>query len=79
MPFNLKVTRPTPHAKMKLITPAKIRTRGKGRIPLNIAVTYAPIPKKAADPREIYFVVPQKKCQLIVNPIHNRTLVTSDE
>jgi hypothetical protein len=78
MPFNLRVTRPTPHnAKKKLIAAAKRRTIGKGKILLNIAVMYTPIPKKAADPSDIYLVVPLKKCQLTANPIQHITLVSN--
>ncbi len=50
---------------------------GRGKILLNIAVMYTPIPKKAADPSDIYLVVPLKKCQLTANPIQHITLVSN--
>jgi len=38
---------------------------------------YTPMPKKAAVPRDTYFVVPLKKCQLTARPIQQSTLVSS--
>jgi hypothetical protein len=52
---------------------------GKGKIEWNLAVKYNPNPKKAAEPRETYFVRPEKKCQLIERAAHKKMFLKIDK
>jgi hypothetical protein len=79
IPLNLRATRPITSASAKFISPAKSTMTGKGKNSMLPAAKYSPIPKKAADPKEMYFVEPEKKCQLTESAIHMRTSLKIDK
>jgi len=74
-------------ARPKLTKEARSKIMGKGKgikLPRALcsryfAVIYNPKPKKAADPRETYLVMPEKKCQLIDNASHRRIIRSTDK
>jgi hypothetical protein len=88
MPFNLRDIKPTTKAITKFNNPAISIITGRGNIVKCLlrtlcskyrAVKYSPVPKNAADPNETYFVVPEKKNQLIVKAAKRREFLSTDK
>jgi hypothetical protein len=75
IPLNLRLDKPTKRASKKLIKPPSPITTGKNNTFPRIAEIYMPIPKKAADARDMYRVGPEKTAQLTVRTIYIKMLV----
>ncbi len=53
-------------------------TMGRGSLEPRMAIVYAPIPKKAAEPIEIYLVYPENILQLSARAMYMRIAITRE-